>query len=145
MQAHYGIYLSQDRVVGFSEQWPRDSGSTTDTPALGMASAKTMHDPAAPRFRSLRRTVEETWLPAMLGILDLTPAVLPAIWDADFLLGPRDASGEDTYVLCEINISSVLPFPDTAAGSIARTAVGRLERAKRARGAAGSGAALDRG
>lgn len=127
-------YLSQDKVVGFSEQWPRVSGGTP-VPALGMDAAKTMHEPSAPRFRSLRRVMEETWLPAMLGLLKLTPAVLPAIWDADFLLGPQDASGEDSYVLCEINISSVLPFPDTAADSIARTAVGCMERARQTRSA----------
>ena len=126
-------YLSRDEVVGFSEQWPRIRGAAAETPALGMASAKTMHGPSAARFRNLRRTMEEAWLPAMLGILDLTPAVLPAVWDADFLLGPPDASGEDTYVLCEINVSSVLPFPDTAAGGIARTAVGCMEAARRSR------------
>jgi hypothetical protein len=129
-------YLSQDEVVGFSEQWPRIRGAAAETPALGMASAKTMHEPSAARFRNLRRTMEEAWLPAMLRILDLTPAVLPAVWDADFLLGPPDASWEDTYVLCEINVSSVLPFPDTAAGGVARTAVGCLEAARRSRRAA---------
>jgi hypothetical protein len=28
--------------------------------------------------------------------------------------GPRDAAGEDTYVLCEINVSSVFAFPGQA-------------------------------
>jgi len=69
----------------------------------------------------------------MLGILDLTPAALPAICDADFLLGLPDATGEDTYVLCEINISSVLPIPDTAVGSVGRTAAKCMEAARRAR------------
>jgi len=126
-------YLSQDKVVGFSEQWPRVKATTAETAALGMASAKTMHEPSAARFQRLRRTMEEAWLPSMLRILDLTPAALPAIWDADFLLGQPDAPGEDTYVLCEINVSSVLPFPDTAAGSVARTAAKCMEAAKRTR------------
>ena len=30
-------------------------------------------------------------------------------------LRPKDASGEDTYVLCEINVSAVWPFPPMAA------------------------------
>ena len=132
-------YLSQDKVVGFSEQWPRVRGAAAEIPALGMASAKTMHEPSAARFQRLRRTMEETWLPSMLVTLDLAPAALPAIWDADFLLGPPDASGEDTYVLCEINVSSVLPFPDTAAGSIARTAASCMEAARRSRRAAALG------
>jgi len=127
-------YLSGDEVVGFSEQWPRAETAAAGAPALGMASAKTMHLPSAAGFQRLRRTMEEAWLPSMLGILDLEPAALPAIWDADFLLGPPDPSREDTYVLCEINVSSVLPFPDTAVGCVARTAASRMEAARRARG-----------
>ena len=46
--------------------------------------------------------------------LQIDPADLPAIWDADFLYGSRELSDEDTYVLCEINVSSVLPFPEPA-------------------------------
>jgi hypothetical protein len=124
-------YLSGDKVVGFSEQWPRAKATTAEAPALGMASAKTMHGPSAARFQGLRRTMEGSWLPSMLGVLDLTPAALPAIWDADFLFGQPGASGEDTYVLCEINVSSVLPFPDTAAGTVARTAADCIEAARR--------------
>lgn len=126
-------YLSQDRIVGFAEQWPRRETAAAGLPALGMDSAKTMHEPSGARFRDLRRLMEDMWLPAMLGILELSPDALPAIWDADFLLGPSDAAGADTYVLCEINISSVLPFPDTAVGSIALTAANRMEAARQAR------------
>ncbi|NOG73365.1 Cj0069 family protein [Roseicella sp. DB1501] len=126
-------YLSQDQVVGWSEQWPRRETAAAGRPALGMASAKTMHEPSAARFQRLRRMMAEAWLPSMLGILDLAPTALPAIWDADFLLGPPDAAGQDTYVLCEINVSSVLPFPDTAAGSIARTVSSCLKAARQAR------------
>jgi hypothetical protein len=126
-------YLSQDEVVGFSEQWPRAAATGPGAPALGMASAKTMHQPSAGRFQHLRRMMEEVWVPSMLEILDLAPDALPGIWDADFLLGPPDAPREDTYVLCEINVSSVLPFPDTAAGSVARTAAKCMEAARRAR------------
>ena len=126
-------YLSQDKVVGFSEQWPRAEAAAAGLPTLGMASAKTMHESSAVRFQRLRRMMEDAWLPSMLAILDLAPAALPAIWDADFLLGPPDAAGVDTYVLCEINVSSVLPFPDTAAGSIAHTAANCMEAARRMR------------
>ncbi|MDN3564359.1 Cj0069 family protein [Paeniroseomonas aquatica] len=126
-------YLSQDQVVGWSEQWPRRETAAAGRPALGMASAKTMHEPSAAPFQRLRQMMEEAWLPSMLGILDLAPAALPAIWDADFLLGPPDAAGQDTYVLCEINVSSVLPFPDTAAGGVARTVSNCLKAARQAR------------
>ena len=35
-------------------------------------------------------------------------------------LRPEDGAGEDTYVLCEINVSSVSPFPDEALPALAR-------------------------
>lgn len=125
-------YLSGDAVVGFGEQFPRlPLGAAV--PALGMASAKTMHPATEPRFVRLRRAMEEDWLPGMLGLLGLAPKDLPAVWDADFLLGLRDAAGADTYVLCEINVSSVLPFPDMAVEAIARTAVACVAEARAVR------------
>jgi hypothetical protein len=48
--------------------------------------------------------MEAEWTPHMMKLLDIGPDSLPIIWDADFLYGPRTASGEDTYVLCEINV-----------------------------------------
>ena len=34
----------------------------------------------------------------MMQVLGIGSGLLPVIWDADFLYGPRIASGEDTYV-----------------------------------------------
>jgi hypothetical protein len=56
----------------------------------------------------------------MQEIVGLDAGALPVLWDADFLLGPATKSGEDTYVLCEINVSSVLPFPPHAPAAVAR-------------------------
>jgi hypothetical protein len=50
----------------------------------------------------------------MMETLGVDGASLPIIWDADFLYGLRTASGQDTYVLCEINVSSVFAIPDRA-------------------------------
>jgi hypothetical protein len=61
----------------------------------------------------------------MMEVLGIDAASLPIIWDADFLYGPRDPSGKDTYVLCEINVSSVFPFPEQAPVEIARLALAR--------------------
>jgi hypothetical protein len=63
----------------------------------------------------------------MMQLLDIDVGSLPIIWDADFLYGPRDGTGQDTYVLCEINVSSVLPFPEQAPSEIARLAKVRSE------------------
>jgi len=62
----------------------------------------------------------------MTEMLALSLDELPVIWDADFLLGPKDAAGQDSYVLCEINASSVFPIPDEAPDAIAATLLERV-------------------
>jgi hypothetical protein len=42
-------------------------------------------------------------------------------------LGPKHESGEDTYVLCEINVSSVSPFPDAALPLLAQATLARTK------------------
>ena len=42
----------------------------------------------------------------MMDILGIDEPSLPIIRDADFLYGPRTRLDEDSYVLCEINVSS---------------------------------------
>jgi pyrimidine 5'-nucleotidase len=71
-------------------------------------------------FQPLKHKLEDEWLPQLLELLGLTPDMLPVIWDADFMFGPKDADGKDTYVLCEINMSCVSPYPDAATPLIAR-------------------------
>ena len=66
----------------------------------------------------------------MMKVLGIDAASLPIIWDADFLYGPRTASGEDSYVLCEINVSSVFAIPDQAPAAIAHLALRRLRSAR---------------
>ena len=45
-------------------------------------------------------------------------AVLARIHEIGIIPGIRTASGEDTYVLCEINVSSVFAIPDQAPAAI---------------------------
>jgi hypothetical protein len=96
-----------------------------------------MHPASAPEFQVLREKMESEWTPQMMELLDIDADSLPIIWDADFLYGPRDASGRDTYVLCEINISSVFPFPEQAPSTIARLAMARLQSRKASTAARG--------
>jgi len=58
---------------------------------------------------------------------------LPALWDADFLYGPKAADGCDSYVLCEINVSSVAPYPDSAAPKVAEATLAGVRAAMAAR------------
>ena len=84
-----------------------------------------MHGPDAAPFQVLRRKMETEWVPQMIEILGLDRTSLPIIWDADFLYGPRDAAGADSYVLCEINVSSCFAIPDEAPAAIAELTLAR--------------------
>ena len=78
------------------------------------------------RFQLLRGVMEREWLPRLLEVVGLAAEALPVLWDIDFLLGARDGEARDSYVLCEINVSSVSPFPDAAVGAVAAEVVARL-------------------
>jgi len=62
-----------------------------------------------------------------MGLVRVEPETLPLLWDADFLYRPKTAAGADSYVLCEINVSSVSPFPDQVVDKLARAVLTRLE------------------
>ena len=77
-------------------------------------------------FQALRAKMETEWTPQMMEVLAIQGAELPIIWDADFLYGPQTASGDDSYVLCEINVSSCFAIPDQAPPAIARLALKKM-------------------
>jgi hypothetical protein len=123
-------YLVRDRVGGFGHQainalCPAPPGAPAD--AAPKPTPRVYHPATLPEFQSLKRQLESDWVPEMQRVLDIASAKLPVLWDADFLLGPKAPSGEDSYVLCEINVSSVSPFPDSAAPLLARAT---LEQAR---------------
>jgi len=118
-------YLVQDRVVGFGRQLIK----ALLPPEAGEPGPRIMSGADYPPFQALRAKVEGEWVPAMIRRLQIDPVDLPAVWDADFLYGPKTQSGEDSHVLCEINVSAVLPIPDQAPAEIARCVARRLARA----------------
>jgi hypothetical protein len=120
-------YMGADRVVGFGHQLIRAliPPPSRDSPAA-LPGPRIMHPASAPQFQRLRTMMESEWMPRMSKMLGIGRESLPLIWDADFLYGPRTASGEDTYVLCEINVSCVFPIPDHASGEIAQLVEDRL-------------------
>jgi hypothetical protein len=65
----------------------------------------------------------------MMTTLGIEGSALPIIWDADFLYGARTAAGEDSFVLCEINVSSVFAVPDDAPAAIACGILASLQTA----------------
>jgi len=71
--------------------------------------------------------MEDEWTPQLTYLLGIPRSDLPMIWAADFMLGPCSADGTDSYVLGEINVSSVFPIPDEASAEIARRVAERLQ------------------
>jgi hypothetical protein len=126
-------YMSGTKVAGFGQQRikalipPPPEGPDAPEAQPG---PRIMHGPDVPQLQSLRRSMEEEWTPGMMEMLGIDEASLPVIWDADFLYGPKDAAGADTYVLCEINASSCFAIPDEAPAAIARTVKQRLLQSK---------------
>ncbi len=130
-------YLVEREVVGFARQYPHASSPSGDPAAarhiFGLPADKTMYPPDEPALQRLRDKVEAEWVPAMQQLVGVDDAALPALWDADFLLGPADEAGDDTYVLCEINVSSVLPFPPHAPAKLAAAALEAVHASKASR------------
>jgi hypothetical protein len=126
-------YLVHDKVVGFGHQavnalFPAPSGMPpSEAPQPG---PRLYHPPDMPEFQELKRKVEQEWVPATQRLLDINTESLPILWDCDFLFGPKSASGEDTYVLCEINVSSIAPFPESAPPYVAEAALTQVQAAR---------------
>ncbi|HHB77518.1 MAG TPA: hypothetical protein ENK84_13430 [Desulfobulbus sp.] len=124
-------YLVQDTVAGFGHQevvalYPQPPGAPpSEAPDPG---PRLYYPPTIPQWQPLKQILEQEWVQAMVEALDMQPDQLPVLWDCDFLLGPKTASGEDTYVLCEINVSSVAPFPGSAPPLIAEVLYSRLHK-----------------
>jgi hypothetical protein len=121
-------YLTHDRVVGFTHQYPRGLLPPDVEPR---SSAKVFEPADTPKYDALRTRLEYEWVPEMQRLLSIQTDALPVIWDADFLYGPANASGDDSFVLCEINVSSTFAFPEFAMPTVAAAAIERI-RASRA-------------
>jgi len=132
-------YMAKGEVAGYGHQLikalvpPPPEGPASEAAQPG---PRIMHPPEAAPFQDLRRLMEAEWVPQMQAQLGVSTEELPALWDADFLYGPKTANGRDTYVLCEINISAVAPYPDTAAPKAAQAAIAGARAARAARAAA---------
>ena len=129
-------YLVHDKVAGFGHQainalCPAPAGVPPG--AIQANTPRLYHPPTLPQFQAIRRKMECEWVPALQRLLDIDTARLPAIWDCDFLLGEKNQAGEDTYVLCEINVSCVSPFPDSAIDTLASATLERVREARQMR------------
>jgi Domain of unknown function (DUF6815) len=127
-------FMGNEKVVGFGHQLikalipPPLEGPGSPTAQPG---PRVMHGADAVLLQALRVKMEEEWTPQMMEVLGIDAASLPIIWDADFLYGPKTPSGQDSYVLCEINVSSCFAVPEQAPAAIARSVLKRSSTARR--------------
>lgn len=119
-------YLVHDRVVGFTHQFPR---ALLPPGAPARPSGKIFEPASTPAYAKLRRRLELEWVPRMQKLLEIDTRSLPVIWDADFLYDEKTEAGEETYVLCEINVSSTFAFPEFAMPAVAKAAIERIQEA----------------
>ena len=106
-------YVSRNKVVGFGHQYVKSllrprPGETLESPP------RIYHPKDKSEFQDLRTLMEKKWIDQMQIALGLPTKSLPILWDADFLYRGNASSTENKYVLCEINVSSVYPYPETA-------------------------------
>jgi hypothetical protein len=94
-------YLVEDRVTGFGVQ--AVNALHPDAPLPG---PRLYHGPDLAEFQALRHALESTWVTRLCAAVGLARERLPLLWDCDFML-------------CEINVSSVAPFPPSSIAPLA--------------------------
>jgi hypothetical protein len=119
-------YLVEDRVAGFGHQainalYPAKDGE----PPLA-TSPRLYHPADLSQFQALRRLLESGWIDLLRERVGLNRDQLPMLWDCDFMFGEQPGS----YVLCEINVSSVSPFPPSAVRLLVEAVKRRLTGAR---------------
>jgi hypothetical protein len=119
-------YLVQDRVAGFGLQavnalYPAARGGEAPQPG-----PRLYHDAELPQCQPLRRLLETQWIEMLRLRAGLPRDRLPLLWDCDFMYGERGEGEAERYVLCEINVSSVSPFPPSAIDPLVSAVQGLL-------------------
>jgi hypothetical protein len=103
-------YLVHERVVGFGHQainvlFPAPVGApSTEAPCRAPSSM--------PEFETLKRKLEQEWVPAVQRLLEIETESLPILWDCDFLLGPQGDKGEDTMFFAKSTSAALRRIPN---------------------------------
>ena len=114
-------YLVEDRVAGFGHQ--AINALHPDAPQPG---PRLYHGPDQPGFQVLRQRLESYWVTMLRERVGLAREQLPLLWDCDFLIGEATAGDAQPFVLCEVNVSSVSPFPPSSVAPVVNAVIRRL-------------------
>lgn len=102
-------YMVEDRVSGFGVQ--AVNALHPDIPTPG---PRLYHGPDLLEYQGLKQQLESGWITQLAERVGLVREHLPLLWDCDFMLGDPATAGSPRFVLCEINVSSVSPFPPSS-------------------------------
>lgn len=117
-------YLVGNRVAGFGHQ--AINALHPDEPQPG---PRLYHGPDLAPFQGLRQRLESGWVTQLCQCVGLATDHLPLLWDCDFLLGDAHGTEPEGFVLCEINVSSVSPFPPSCIPALVDSVLRRLPAA----------------
>jgi hypothetical protein len=121
-------YLVGDRVAGFGHQAVNALFPAQGDAPPPAAGPRLYHGADDPRFQQLRTRLESGWIEQLRGAVGVPAERLPLLWDIDFMHGAPAADGTPRHVLCEINVSSVSPFPPSAIDPLVAAVRQRLVR-----------------
>ena len=127
-------YLVRDRVAGFGHQAVVALHPADETGEARLPGPRLYSDAGDPRFQELRRNLEQHWVEMLCRRLEIDVGALPLLWDADFLLGDKAPDSPERHVLCEINVSSVSPFPEAAIRPLVEATCAALRQVSPQRG-----------
>jgi hypothetical protein len=102
-------YLVEDRVAGFGHQ-----ATNALHPDHAQPGPRHYHGPDAPAFELLKQRLESRWITLLRERVGVAREDLPLLWDCDFMFGEPTPHEPQPFVLCEVNVSSVSPFPPSA-------------------------------
>lgn len=102
-------YLVEDRVTGFGVQ---DVNALH--PRVPNPEPRQYYGPELPEAQILRHLLESKWIQLLCERVGLARDNLPLLWDCDFMYGEPTTDGTPHFILCEINVSSVSPFPPSS-------------------------------
>ena len=119
-------YLVGDKVAGFGHQAVNALCPARPGEAPPQPGPRLYHGPDLAELQGLRQRLESAWIEQLRTAVGLSREQLPLLWDCDFMLGEPSANDPERYVLCEINVSSVSPFPPSAMVPIVAAVQARL-------------------
>jgi hypothetical protein len=122
-------YLVADRVAGFGHQAVNALHPAMGEQPAPPAGPRLYHDANDPRFQHLRARLESGWVERLCERVGVPPERLPLLWDCDFIAGEPTADEPRRHVLCEVNASSVSPFPPSAIAPLVAAIKARLNAA----------------